>query len=242
MLALDHVVIAVRSLPQAVADYRQAGFTVVEGGRHPGRNTANALVVFEDGSYLELITYSAPSPQERWWRVLDAAGEGFVDFALLPQDIDTVIAQARQRGLSELSAVPGGRMRPDGVRVEWQSARQTRHDLPFLCADITPRAWRVPEGDVRRHANGAIGIAMVQVAVQDVEATAARYRAFLGPEAVDADNTIRIDGCRLVLEAEPGRARGEGPSALMLRFAPPLAAVRVDPALTHGALFQLGAA
>jgi hypothetical protein len=65
LLRLDHVVVAVRDLECTTASYEAAGFTVMPGGRHPGRNTRNALVIFEDGAYLELITYSAPSPDER---------------------------------------------------------------------------------------------------------------------------------------------------------------------------------
>ena len=236
-MALDHVVIAVASLEQAVADYQRAGFTVIAGGKHPGRNTANALIVFEDGSYLELIAYSAPSPEERWWRVLDAAGEGLVDFALLPQDIDAAVADARERGLAELVAVPGARQRPDGVRIAWSSARQVRHDLPFLCADITPRALRVPEGEVRRHANGARGIAVVDVAVQDVAASLARYRMLLGPQGMTAGG-VQLHGFEVVLHAEPGRARGEGPSAITLELDASHKGLQIDPALTHGALIR----
>lgn len=236
-MALDHVVIVVASLDQAVADYRRAGFQVIAGGRHPGRNTANALIVFDDGSYLELIAYSAPSPEERWWRVLDAAGEGLVDFALLPPDIDAAVAAARGRGLAELTAVPGARHRPDGVRIAWSSARQQRHDLPFLCADVTPRALRVPEGEVRRHANGARGISRVQVAVQDVAASLARYRMLLGDAAVQ-DGRVRLQGFEVVFEAAPGRARGEGPSAITLAFEAGHEGATFDPALLHGAVIR----
>lgn len=239
-LALDHVVVAVASLADAVADYRRAGFTVTEGGKHPGRNTANALVVFEDGSYLELIAYSAPSPEERWWRVLDAAGEGLVDFALLPEDIDAVVAAATQRGLTELTAVPGARNRPDGVHIAWRSARQTRHDLPFLCADVSPRVLRVPDGAARQHANGALGIGAVQVAVRDVAATLQRYRALLGPEAVDSEGVVQLRGCHVTLQADPARGPGqrdEGPCGVTLRFAAGAAGTRIDSALTHGVSF-----
>ncbi|WP_049871244.1 VOC family protein [Ramlibacter tataouinensis] len=218
-MRLDHVVIVVAQLDAAVAAYRAAGFTVVPGGSHPGRSTRNALVVFEDGAYLELITYDAPSPQERWWQVLSHHGTGLVDFALLPQDIEAVVAAARQRGLARITGPhPGGRVRPDGVQLAWQTARQATHDLPFLCADVTPRALRVPEGEVRRHANGALGIAEVAVAVRDVEATLARWRAFLGAEAV-ADGQVRLADCRITLRPEPQRARGEGPCAVSLAVA-----------------------
>jgi len=213
-LQLDHVVIAVRDLDRATADCERAGFTVVPGGKHPGRNTQNALVVFDDGSYLELITYSAASPEERWWRQLDAHGDGFVDFALLPHDLSSVVAQAHARGLTDLvGPVPGGRVRPDGERLEWQTARQARHDLPFLCFDLTPRALRVPEGDVRRHRNGVTGIAEITVAVRDIAQSLHRYRAFLGDAAVDGD-AVKLDGARIVLQQDAARARDEGPCAL----------------------------
>lgn len=220
-LALDHVVIVVRDLEAAVAACRAAGFTVAPGGRHPGRNTRNALVVFADGAYLELITYDAPSPDERWWRVLDAHGEGLVDFALLPPDVSTmaaIVAAARARGLPGLVERPGGRARPDGVQVAWQSARPSTPDLPFLCADVTPRALRVPEGPVRMHANGAAGIAEVRIAVRDLRATLARYRAYLGEDAV-ADNEVRLQGARILFTEEPARARDEGPCEVRLRYA-----------------------
>lgn len=216
-LALDHVVIVVRDLDAVAAAYRAAGFTVAPGGRHPGRNTRNALVVFADGAYLELIAYEAPSPDERWWRVLEAHGEGLVDFALLPRDISGLVAAARARGLAGLADRPGSRARPDGVRIEWQSARPASSDLPFLCADRTPRAWRVPEGEVRVHSSGALGIAEVRVAVRDLAATLARYRAYLGEERI-ADGTVRLAGARITFSEERGLARDEGPCEVRLRY------------------------
>lgn len=218
LLALDHVVIAVADLDQATACCTDAGFTVMEGGKHPGRNSRNALVVFADGAYLELITYSAPSPEERWWRQLAAHGDGLVDFALLPLDLPAVVAQAQARGLADLTGpLPGGRLRPDGERVAWQTARQARHDLPFLCADLTPRALRVPEGAVRQHRNGALGITQVTVAVADAAATLARYRAFLGEEAV-RDGVVQLQGAQVVLVQDASRQRDPGPCGLQLRF------------------------
>jgi hypothetical protein len=192
---------------------------VVPGGRHPGRNTRNALIVFEDGAYLELITYEAPSPDERWWRVLAAHGDGLVDFALLPDDIDATMAAARARGLQGLTGpLPGGRVRPDGAQLRWQTARQATHDLPFLCADVTPRALRVPEGEVRRHRNGAIGIPSVTVSVDNLQATLSRYAAFLGSDAVEGEE-VALTGARIRFVEHPGRARGEGPGAMALRYA-----------------------
>ncbi len=181
---LDHLVLAVPDLARAIDDFRARGFTVMPGGQHPGRTSHNALVVFADGAYLEVIAWQGPAPQERWWRTLQAHGEGLVDYALLPDHghLPEVLAAANARGLDTLRGpIDGGRVRPDGVRIEWQSARHDTPDVPFLCADLTPRELRVPEGEIRRHANGATGVACVQVAAHDLALTAARHRALLGP-------------------------------------------------------------
>lgn len=178
---LDHVVIAVADLERAAHDYRALGFTVVVGGRHPGRTSHNALVAFGDGSYLELIAWPEPGPAERWYNELAKHGEGPLDFALIPDDVPRALREAHGRGLELAGPVDGGRVRPDGRELKWQTGRQKTFDLPFLCGDITPRELRVPTGDARRHANGALGIATVGVAVFDVDASLERYAALLGP-------------------------------------------------------------
>lgn len=218
LLRLDHVVIAVCDLERTVARYVDAGFTVTPGGRHPGRNTSNALVVFEDGAYLELITYISPSPDERWWRELNAHGDGLVDFALLPKDLPDVVARARARGLTDITGpLPGARVRPDGANLEWQTARQAHHDLPFLCADITPRSLRVPEGELRRHPNGAKGVEQVTVAVADTKASLVRYRAFLGDKAV-RDAEVTLESACIQLVRDDARTRDQGPCSVRLRW------------------------
>ncbi|MEK7346620.1 MAG: VOC family protein [Pseudomonadota bacterium] len=179
---LDHVVLAVHDLTRASEDFRNLGFSVTPGGRHPGRTSHNALVVFADGAYLELIAWSAPAPEERWWRSLQAHGEGWVDHALLPSAVGPALTAAQARGLGGLRGpLPGGRTRPDGTRIEWETARHDTADVPFLCADLTPRSLRVPSGCARQHANGATGIAVMAVAAQDVAMSSHRWAALLGP-------------------------------------------------------------
>jgi catechol 2,3-dioxygenase-like lactoylglutathione lyase family enzyme len=262
-LPLDHVVIAVLDLESAIADYSALGFQVLRGGDHPGRPTHNALVVFADGSYLELIAWKSAAPQERWWPLLQRHGEGIVDFALLPQDTAETVAGAARRGLVLDGPLDGGRLRPDGERLQWQTARPLSADLPFLCGDITARALRVPEGAARVHPNGATGVARVDIAVHDLDASLARYRALFGDAASAAQigavvtepahgvrhARITVGSSTLVLSSpiDTGAAssnaiaqrlasRGEGPSALVLRRADPARAGQIlDIARTHGA-------
>jgi catechol 2,3-dioxygenase-like lactoylglutathione lyase family enzyme len=223
MFRLDHVVIAVADLEKAVAGYRALGFTVVIGGSHPGRTSHNALVAFEDGAYLELIAWTAPGPGERWYDVHAKHGDGLMDFALLPWDTAQAIAEAKARGLELDGPIDGGRVRPDGAQIRWQTARQATFDLPFLCGDVTPRGLRVPEGEARKHPNGVVGVKSVTVAVHDLEATLARYAALLGhgadEEAEQAESGIvlpasgvrvafvALEGTRIVLlSPSPGEA------------------------------------
>lgn len=245
--SLDHVVIAVADLDAAVSDYRALGFTVYPGGVHHGGVSHNALVIFADGSYFELIAYRQAAPDVRWWQVLSKAGEGFVDFALLPQNAERDAEAARSRGLDLVGPTAGGRLRLDGERLNWQIVRPKTTDLPFWCGDVTPRNLRVPEGAMRNHANGVSGVASLQIAVSDVATTAARYAALAGADAVTQAN----GGARVVLgdtvfeltgdaaaQAHVAR-RGEGPMSLKLRGA---AAKALDTKLAHGAVLSIGPA
>ena len=83
--SLDHVVVAFHDLEKAIAQWQAQGYTVVRGGRHPGRTSHNAIVPFADGSYVELIAWAEPGRAERWYDMLTTHGEGLMDFALLPE-------------------------------------------------------------------------------------------------------------------------------------------------------------
>ena len=65
---LDHLVILVRDLGSTVRDYEGLGFTVTPGGEHADGLTRNALIPFEDGSYLELVAFLDPhDPRDNVW-------------------------------------------------------------------------------------------------------------------------------------------------------------------------------
>jgi catechol 2,3-dioxygenase-like lactoylglutathione lyase family enzyme len=240
--ALDHVVIAVNDLDRGVADYQSLGFTVYPGGVHHGGVSHNALVVFEDGSYFEIIAYREAAPANRWWHVLATAGEGIVDFAVLPENTERDLRAARARGLNLEGPTPGGRLRLDGVRLDWQIVRPATTDLPFWCGDVTPRHLRVPEGAVRHHANGVTGISRVRILVSDAVTSTERYRALVGPDAVGLEQGVaRINLKGTVFElVGPGNdrarshlnSRGEGVLSLELCGA---AVKALDRKLLHGA-------
>ena len=196
-LLLDHAVILVNDLDAAIADYRALGFTVRRGGTHAGGATHNALVGFADGSYLELIAFLLRGSGHRWDAAAARGREGFIDFALLPDSVAAVVEGARSRGLAYQGPQDGGRLRPDGERLQWQTGTPPTPDLPFLCGDVTPRALRVPEGDVRVHANGVLGVAAITLAVADLAASLARWQALLGPQLPATEQPLALPGLGL---------------------------------------------
>jgi catechol 2,3-dioxygenase-like lactoylglutathione lyase family enzyme len=259
---IDHIVILVNDLAAASADYAALGFRVLPGGEHSGGATHNALVIFADDTYLELIAFKRPEPGHRWWGH-SAAGEGLVDYALLPGAAEADIAAARARGAAYEGPADGGRLRPDGQQVAWQLGLPPTPDLPFLCGDVTPRELRVPGGAARQHPNGVVGIAGLTVAVADLEASVARYRALLGRDPVGQPPapgarlaTFEIGGAAITLAASSGdttpagdapvhgriASRGEGPFALTLRTKSAAGAGPLDIARTHGVPIELVAA
>jgi hypothetical protein len=145
----------------------------------------------------------------------ETAPEGLVDFALLPSNVETAIAEARGRGLALDGPIPGGRLRPDGRRVAWQLALTYLFDLPFLCSDVTPRSLRVPEGPARQHANGAVGVSKLVVGVNNLAESTARYRALLGQEPQASRFVLGSATIELIAPARDDL--GEGPCLLSLR-------------------------
>jgi hypothetical protein len=171
---LDHVVLVVLDLEDAVADHRERGFTVTPGGEHAGGLTHNALVGFEDGSYLELIAFRdlAAARGKHSWAPIAERGGGWADFALASLDLG---ADAGAVGL--LLARPpedGGRTRPDGVAIAWRVARLVT-PLPFLIQDVSARELRVPSGDAAKHANGITRVAGIVLGVTNPALVGARY-------------------------------------------------------------------
>ncbi len=178
--AVYHLVIAVADLPGAVRTYRELGFTVVPGGRHPGAGTSNALIAFRDTSYLELLGFDEPRPDHRWWAPL-LAGGGLVDVCLQTDDLVADAKALRQAGVAVGEVERRDRTRPDGAQVRWVVAAALgpqRGVAPFLIADETPRALRVPRE--RTHANGVTGLGTVTVAVSDLAAARRWYAHALG--------------------------------------------------------------
>ncbi len=246
---IDHLVVVVRDLAQASRDFEQLGFTVVPGGQHPV-GSHNALIAFQDGSYLEIIAFYRDAVDHRWWEPLHK-GERLVDFCFQTDDLRADTEKLRGAGVAINNPVPWSRKRPDGYELKWLLSLATgshRGIAPFLIEDVTPRRERIPQQFA--HANGIAGIDKLTVAVGELGPIEKWYRAILGkPGAAIADAALGAEGLRFEVgphAVEFLTPRG-APSPLidwLRRFGPsPYAAVLkgrggpriLDPSLTHGA-------
>jgi hypothetical protein len=198
MLTLDHLVILVDDLHQAVTDYTALGFTVTPGGTHADGLTHNALVVFADGTYLELIAFVDPADTRDnvWgWRQFAATGGGLIDYCAASPDLAKETERLRERGLVVSTPSDGGRQRPDGTQLRWRSARfdQAHRVLPFLIEDVTPRALRVP-ADHTTHPNGVTGIRQLNIIGRDLERITGELAVLtgstIGPETYPVPGTV----------------------------------------------------
>jgi hypothetical protein len=148
-IAIDHIVIAGRDLAQMMSAFADMGLSPEPGGVHADGQTHNALLGFADGSYLELI---APVPgghiDNHPWAAFMAGDVGVCAWALRTDDIERDTAAARAAGVAVQPPKTGGRNRPDGVRLEWITARLGTEPqgslFPFLIQDVTPRHLRTP--------------------------------------------------------------------------------------------------
>ncbi len=256
---IDHIVIGVNDLDQAVADYRTLGFTVVPGGTHTGGLTHNALIGLGDGSYFELIAFVDPSQRaaHRWWDAI-AAGEGVIDFAVGTDDGAAEASRIAREGLANDGAVDGGRQRPDGQQVGWRNlvvpGAQSAAG-PFIIEDRTPRELRVPSGADAAHPGGFQAVDGLTIVVDDLQAarriyttlldndgneiqpsvsgSAGAYRFPTGDQWVELNTPDETDSTlRATLDQ-----RGPAPYTVVLRTSDRSFA-GLDPRLTHGVRFE----
>lgn len=197
---IDHIVIVVHSLEEAIATYRALGFTVVAGGRHP-YGSYNALIGFADGSYIEVLGFYEDSPAHPWWHLLRERGGGLVDFCMATDDIRADLAAFRAQGVSMGDLVEGARSRPDGYEVRWINNKvgsEYQGVVPFIIEDVTPRAERLPREN--KHANGVSGIGTLSLVTADLERQASIMAAVLGAEGQPIrDDDLGARGLRFVV-------------------------------------------
>jgi hypothetical protein len=156
---IDHIVLLV-STPffENPPAWLTTNFTITPGGHHNGQASRNKLIIFADGTYLELFNwYDKPPPLDdenlpmRFW---GPKQEGLIDFALtsttVPAEecIDAVNKRLKQGpdkdaglGIKYQEPIAGSRKRADDVEVKWKVTRPVFH-----VGDKTPNHDLFPGG------------------------------------------------------------------------------------------------
>jgi len=238
-LTIDHVTVAGKDLRQMRAALDSIGIGSEYGGPHSNRATEMALTSFPDGSYIELIAPQAKAdPQAlaaHYWAKYMNGGAGPTAWAARTQDIAAEVRRLQSTGVEVRAPARSGRTRPDGVRLEWESAQVGDEPngtfFPFLVHDFTPREARAfPTGPPTT--KGLSGLKIIVIAVRDLNESIARYRAAYGLPASEQQvdtkfgaRLARLPGTPVVLATPIGlhswvAARlaqfGEGPCAFVL--------------------------
>ena len=236
---IDHVTIAGSDLKQMQARLASVGIASAYGGAHSNHATEMALVSFPDGSYLELMGIPSDADPKavsaHAWSKFLKENAGPTAWAMRTKDLAAEVSRLKAAGVSVGAPSPSGRVRPDGVRLEWETsdigAGVRGAFFPFLIQDKTPRTQRVyPQGKpVTREFRG---VALVVIAVRNLDDAIKRYHeAFNEPppiKQVDAGfgAYLALLGNLPVVLAQPlnagswltGRLEqfGEGPCAFVL--------------------------
>jgi hypothetical protein len=242
-LTIDHGIVGGKDLKAMEANLAAIGLHCEYGGPHSNA-TEMALVSFPDGSYLGLIALRpnadqavvAANPWAKEWAKQMEGNAGPCAWATRTKDVAAEVKRLQASGVTVSTPEKSGRVRPDGVRVDWETAQIGREPrgtfFPFLIRDITPRQQRVylTGKPTTKDFNG---VTRVVIVVRDLDESIKRYRAAynLQPaikKQVDAafGAQLALLGGRPVVLASPLRPDswlwerlekfGEGPCAFVL--------------------------
>jgi hypothetical protein len=182
LTGIDHVVIAVSDLDDAIAELEgRVGLAVTAGGRHPALGTQNRLAWLGD-SYVELISVADPSVAAGSWlgiptiAALDRGG-GLATWAIATDSIEADVGELRANGADYADPVPGERERPDGRTVRWHLAtgRRLGPAEPFLIEhDPDSAEWTDEDRAIRSAAShpicGPVRMELLELPVGSVAA------------------------------------------------------------------------
>ncbi len=182
-LKIDHVTIAGRELATLAQAFADLGLPTDYGGAHSNNITHMALLGFDDGSYIELISMLRPGEQSPLWHDQIFGDAGLCAWAVEADDINLEAARLAALGIAVNGPHYMNRARADGLLAEWDLAFIGEHSpgakLPFIIKDRAPRAYRAP---VSASVAGSelSGIKKVVLAVENLAASIKLFQSVYG--------------------------------------------------------------
>lgn len=196
LIGIDHLVVAVRDLATAEAEFAErVGLACTGGGRHEAMGTANRLAFLGD-TYVELIAVEDRSlvmsstsfaVGRAALALLESGREGLATYALTSDALEADATTLRAAGSPIGMPVAGSRTRPDGDVVRWLTAFPAlgRERAPFLIEHAYEGAeWgfdaRSGRAAFTHPAGGRVRLAALELPVADPAAVATEYADVLG--------------------------------------------------------------
>lgn len=128
---VDHIVVSVRGLDDAIGRWSRAGLPAVPGGSHP-TGTANALVRGPRDAYLELIDVVVEDSEHATARAVRER-PGPLTWAISVPELEVCRRRLREFGLETGAPVESSRVAPDGETYVWETCEIAGHTLhPFV--------------------------------------------------------------------------------------------------------------
>ena len=198
-LALDHLVVAARTLEEGAAWLEaRMGVPTVPGGRHALMGTHNRLLGLGAGAYLEIIAIDpqAPAPPRPRWFALDSPAM-HRRLASGPALVGEVLALSRgdyrwRIGVPPDGSLPGGGAFP--TLIQWEGDRHPATALPDEGCALERLTVRAPGGEGLLATLRRLGLAdsaPVDVVESDAVGASAILRSPRGmvilPEAAGAE-------------------------------------------------------
>lgn len=182
---LDHVIVGVNDLERARAGWQRLGFTLTPRGRHLGRRSGNCCIMFAD-DYVELLGVVDPSlPESSTTRFIAEHGAGLMGAAFATESAEASHAGFAAAGLAPLDIVDLGRRieAPGGeaevrFRLVLLPPERTAAFRLFVCHQLTPALAH--HSSWLGHANGAVGLRGLTVAVPRPAALLTHYGPIVG--------------------------------------------------------------
>lgn len=214
---LGHVLIKVKNLDRAVTSFEKNGFVVCYGSK---KETArNAMIYFENGSFIELFTTEGPKALEILYPALlkffSFRDESFANrmkryvmgpYGLSDFALDVEPSNQFEEAVANLnteriifSTRKMKRVDNKGIPLRWKIAYCNDQELPFLMSAYSPELPHSPE--IWAHKNGAVSIKSLFIETNDLRKTAKKYKELLGKPS-----PWHFSNGELVLE--PGNERG----------------------------------
>jgi catechol 2,3-dioxygenase-like lactoylglutathione lyase family enzyme len=198
VLGLDHVIILVRDLDDADARMARLGFRPTPRGLHSAHmGTANATVMLQNGTYLEVLSVLEATPANADSRAVLAEREGPFGLALKTDD-----AHGAAEAFEMAQIAAGGALAfvrpvafPNGTQDACFTVARVRPDATpgaslFVCQHHTPGiVWRE---DYLEQPNGATGLAEVIGIADDLTAIEDAYGAIFGERCRRTSDRITI--------------------------------------------------